>query len=364
MNNTALAIIQPDELDTIQRTGRMLAASGYFDAKGESAQSIAMMATKILAGREMGIGPFAAVNGIHIISGKPSVGANLQASAVKSSGRYDYRVRELTDKACRIEFFERVDGKWESVGVSEFTAEDARKAGTKNMDKYPKNMLFARAMSNGVRFHAPNIFGGNAVYVPEELGADVDDEGNVIEVSGRRVEQATGEILEPVKDIDFGMGKPVNGNGHIDNPFDGEPAYYAAAWQKLTGKHYELVNWIRQLHLKSEQCSKAQYGLVTGIVDALTSNEHNYALSVLCQAEISKANMPSKEAASALLKFLQKEINAIDENGNEIKGNNGKPVKVANPQYRQDMADMITEIAAQMEKLENVELALEPEIAF
>lgn len=172
----------------------------------------------------------------------------------------------------------------------------------------------------------------------------------------RTVDAITGEILEPV----------TNGNGKHDNPFgDTEQPYYVAAWQKLTGKHYDLVNWVRQLHLKNGgPCSKAQYGLVTGIVDALTHNEHNYALSVLCQAEISKANMPSKDAASALLKFLQKEINAVDENGNEIKGDNGKPVKVPNPQYRQDMADMITEIAAQMEKLENVELALEPELAF
>lgn len=179
--STALAMIQPEELDTIQRTGKMLAASGYFDGKGDSVQSIAMMATKILAGREIGIGPFAAVNGIHIISGKPSIGANLLASAVKGSGRYDYRVREMTDKVCRIEFFQREGEKWESLGISEFTADEAKKAQTKNMDKFPKNMLFARAMSNGVRFYTPDVFNGNAVYVPEELGANVDGNGEVIE---------------------------------------------------------------------------------------------------------------------------------------------------------------------------------------
>lgn len=178
--NTALAVIQPDELDTIQRTGRMLAASGYFDGKGEGTQAVAMMATKILAGREIGIGPFASVNGIHIIQGKPSIGANLLASAVKGSGRYDYRVREMTDKVCRIEFLQKTQSGWESLGVSEFTADEARKAGTKNMDKFPKNMLFARAMSNGVRFFVPDVFNGNAVYVPEELGAEVNENGEPI----------------------------------------------------------------------------------------------------------------------------------------------------------------------------------------
>lgn len=188
MNTTALAIIQPDELETIQRTGRMLAASGYFDAKGDSVQAIAMMATKILAGREIGIGPFAAVNGIHIIQGKPSIGANLLASAVKGSNRYDYRVREMSDKVCRIEFFQRVGDKLESLGVSEFTKEEAVKAQTKNLDKFPKNMLFARAMSNGVRWFVPDVFNGNSVYVPEELGAEVDGDGNVIDVTPRRAD--------------------------------------------------------------------------------------------------------------------------------------------------------------------------------
>jgi len=190
--NTALAIIRPEELDTIQRTGKLLAVSGYFDGKGESAQAIAMMATKILAGREIGIGPFASVNGIHIINGKPSIGANLLASAVKGSGRYDYRVREMSDKNCRIEFLQRAADKWESLGVSEFSADDARRAGTKNMDKFPRNMLFARAMSNGVRFYTPDVFNGNAVYVPEELGADVDENGNVVEATYTVVEPPSG----------------------------------------------------------------------------------------------------------------------------------------------------------------------------
>lgn len=215
--STSLALIQPEELDTIQRTGKLLAASGYFDGKGESVQAIAMMATKILAGREIGIGPFAAVNGIHIISGKPSIGANLLASAVKGSGRYDYRVREMNEKICRIEFFQRNGDKLESLGTSEFTAEEARRAGTKNMDKFPKNMLFARAMSNGVRFYVPDVFNGNAVYVPEELGAEVNENGDIITVEARTVETSTGEIIEaPSADIPATVAEWLNASNPVD----------------------------------------------------------------------------------------------------------------------------------------------------
>lgn len=198
MNNTALAIIQPDELDTIQRTAKLLAASGYFATTGDGITSMAQVASKILAGRELGFGPFAAVNGIHIIQGKPTVGANLMAAAVRAHPRYDYKVKTLTDKACVLEFY---DGG-QLAGESSFTVEEAATAELstgKNgatWKKFPRNMLFARAMSNGVRWYAPDIFSGNAVYVPEELGADVDGDGNVIEVVGRRVEPDTDEIID------------------------------------------------------------------------------------------------------------------------------------------------------------------------
>ena len=185
-------------VDDIYRVGKMLALSGYFDAKGSSDMAIAQVCTKILAGREMGYGPFASVQGIHIIQGKPSVSANLMAAAVKGSGRYDYRVRSMGDDAVSIEFFEVANGKRESLGVSSYTLKEAGAAGlTSNptWKKFPRNMLFARALSNGVRWFCPDVFNGSAVYVPEELGANVDGDGNVIDVDYRQVDKATGEVL-------------------------------------------------------------------------------------------------------------------------------------------------------------------------
>ena len=41
----------------------------------------------------------------------------------------------------------------------------------------PQNMLFARAISSGTRLYCPDVFNGNLVYVPEELGAPVDEDG-------------------------------------------------------------------------------------------------------------------------------------------------------------------------------------------
>src|SRR4029077_11710975 len=53
---------------------------------------------------------------------------------------------------------------------SVFTLEDAERAGLRgdNYRKFPRNMLFARAMTNGARVHCPEVFVG-AVYTPDEL---------------------------------------------------------------------------------------------------------------------------------------------------------------------------------------------------
>lgn len=153
-------------LSEITTIGKVFAESGLFADVKNAAQA----AVRIMAGQEIGIPPFAALSGIHIIQGKPTIGAGLMASRVKGSGKYDYKVKEHTDKICSIDFYQGS----EIIGNSTFTIEDAKKAGTKNLDKYPKNMLFARALSNGVKFYTPDIFAG-PVYVPEEMAQVTED---------------------------------------------------------------------------------------------------------------------------------------------------------------------------------------------
>jgi hypothetical protein len=154
---TEIQIMPVAEIQTMAKT---FAESGMFtDAKG-----MAQAFVKIQAGQEIGIPPFAAMSGIHIIQGKPTLGAGLIASALKGSGKYDYRVKEMNDKICSIDFLQGT----EVIGNSSFTIEDAKKALTKNIDKFPKNMLFARAISNGVKWFCPDVFSG-PVYVPEEM---------------------------------------------------------------------------------------------------------------------------------------------------------------------------------------------------
>lgn len=163
-------------IDDLARVSKLLADSGYFTDARDAAQC----GVKVLAGLEMGIGAFSSMAGIHVIKGKPSIGAGLMAAAVKRSGKYNYRVTKHTATECIIDFFER----GEACGTSSFSMDDAKAAGLVNNDNWkraPRNMLFARALSNGVRWYCPDVF-DVSTYVPEELGADVDDEGNLVRV--------------------------------------------------------------------------------------------------------------------------------------------------------------------------------------
>ena len=131
----------------------------------------------ILMGRELGIGPTTALSNIIISAGKPTLGASLVGALIQKSGKYGYTVTEMTDQQVSVEFFEKLanyNGQGvRQLGTSTFTLQDAQRAGlaqSQTWRSYPRNLLLARAITNGARWYCPEVFGG-AVYDPEELGA-------------------------------------------------------------------------------------------------------------------------------------------------------------------------------------------------
>ncbi len=164
-----------DRLTTVQRVGNILAASGYFADVKDMAQA----AVKVMAGEELGIAPVAAVMGINIIKGKVCLSANLIAAQVRRHG-YNFRHTRFDDTGCVLDFYGK-DGAL--LGDSSFTEDDAKKAGVYGdmYKKFPRNMYFSRAMSNGAKWYCPEVMSGLPVYVPEELGAKVDADGDIID---------------------------------------------------------------------------------------------------------------------------------------------------------------------------------------
>lgn len=190
-----------------------LVKSGFF----KECRDVSKAITKIMLGRSMGIDPTNSMMGIFINGqGKLTLSANLMAMRIKTCGKYRYRFVEKTAKACEIEVFERVDDRWESVGTERVTIDDFKHLTTDVWKKYPKNMLFARCISNVAKFFCPDAFGGAPVYLPDEIpnsGLVVDGEtlevvqdDNTIDVEFKTVDgdvekKATREYGELVADL-------------------------------------------------------------------------------------------------------------------------------------------------------------------
>lgn len=178
-------------VDEMIRVANGFWRSGVFKKGGRDNMAAEELFVVILAGQEMGLGPAQAVMGISMIEGKPNMSANIQAALLKASGKYDYTVTWGYDEAmvdqhgnpypnpnwCEITV-KMVEG--EEIGTTRFSMADADRAGLLRASKngkpsnylvYPRNMLFARCISNAVAFFAPDST-MTRTYHEGEIGSD------------------------------------------------------------------------------------------------------------------------------------------------------------------------------------------------
>lgn len=137
-------------------------------------------------GAMLGIHPMAALQGIHIIEGKPSLSANLLAALVRRAG---HRLRVSTTGSwtqgtfvARAELTRADDPDF--TFVVEWGVERAQRAGLTSKSgpwkTYPEAMSKSRAITEVIREGAPDVTLVPA-YSPEELGAsNVDESGELI----------------------------------------------------------------------------------------------------------------------------------------------------------------------------------------
>lgn len=139
-------------------------------------------------GEMLGLHPLTAIQQVHVIEGKLSMSAELmRAQCIRAGHRF--RVIETTPKIARVGI-ERGDdpGHWTEMA---FTIDDAQQAGLTgkgNWSKFPTAMLLARATSAIVRAVCPEVLMGIS-YVPEELGAAIDEDGAPVVIDAPSTEQ-------------------------------------------------------------------------------------------------------------------------------------------------------------------------------
>jgi len=198
---TAQATMTPQLsiLDTIVENtdARKQAEAARADKMTADIYSSNQSAYCIAMGRELGLNAANSLQLIHIIGGKPALSAGARALFLKKSG-YSWGFVAHTDDVCTLRFsfggetMLGFDGK--PVDVS-YTVKDAAKAGYikdgGGWSKTPKNMLFARCISNFHRWHAPEVVGVGLYDVGEAPKMD-----DIISTTEARTRDAVTELRE------------------------------------------------------------------------------------------------------------------------------------------------------------------------
>lgn len=177
-------------------------------------------------GEMLGLTPLAAINGLHIIEGKPTASSGMVSALVRRAG---HRLRAGYDAKTRTGWCEIVrNDDPEFTYRAEWTLQRAVDANLvqiregkpwardkdgrpKPWERYPEAMLKARAITECARDACEEALNG-VRYTPEELGAEVDEVGEPIRVTSVRADQPTGEQpaaapAEPAVDWDAELQK-------------------------------------------------------------------------------------------------------------------------------------------------------------
>jgi hypothetical protein len=163
-------------MSDLERGAKAVAASGLFGMKTVD-QALVLM----LLCQSEGKDPIQAVRQYHIINGRPSMRADaMQAEFQARGGAVEFH--ERTEEACDASFV------WGATRARiRWTMADAKKAGLTAKpgpwQQFPRAMLHARCVSEGVRAVMPGVVAG--IYTPEEVAAfepliveDVDDQAS------------------------------------------------------------------------------------------------------------------------------------------------------------------------------------------
>ena len=152
-------------------------------------------------GDMLGLAPMAAITGIHVIDGKPTASAGLISALVRRAG---HKLRVSGDAASATCEITRADDPGYTFRVT-FTVEDAKTAGLVGKPvwkQYGTSMLKARAITQCARDACEEaLFGLH--YTPEELGAEVDNDGAPVPPPRQEPKPAADPAVEDIQDAEI-----------------------------------------------------------------------------------------------------------------------------------------------------------------
>ena len=162
--STEITLTDPQEGQITFGLAKALAASSWLPKQMQGNPSDVLLA--MLTGRELGIGPMAALRLIYVVEGKPTISGQLQLALLRRAG---HEVIEVEATPQKVVFEGRYHGRGQTIRVT-YTETEARAAGllTKNNWKsYPADMLYWRCVSRLARRLDPTATAG--MYAPADF---------------------------------------------------------------------------------------------------------------------------------------------------------------------------------------------------
>jgi hypothetical protein len=191
---TAYTRSRAEEFEFAQRRAKLYAASGLFrDKKADATTALAQTMVKIDLGESLGFTPAQSLQGVHVINGATAISSALRADRMMRFG-YSWDIEWIEGKGgecegCRLWLKHQgkpmIDRKGQPVSEA-FTKADALKMLTtlwddkggkrrasilekENWQMSPRNMYFARAVTNAQRFYAPHVLSAALPSVEEAM---------------------------------------------------------------------------------------------------------------------------------------------------------------------------------------------------
>jgi len=266
---SALKPIEPNDLSEVMTFAQVAVRGGMFGLR-----SIEEAASRILYGRELGMSAFMSIMSIDVIKGRPGLKAVSIASLIQKSGRFNFRKEKWTDTECVIRFFEN----GEDVGESSFSIADAKRAGlvTKdgNWEKYPRAMLYWRALTQGARAYCPSVFHGPIESV-EEL---IEQTGQVIDVqvvepdppAEVKPEAVPESAAKPAKSVRKAKSEPVAASPEpvadvrAEPPFDEQDAS-----ESIAEKTRKLDEWAERVAKRFDEKGQASFAKAGAVIEEM-----------------------------------------------------------------------------------------------
>lgn len=250
-------------ISDMERMAQAVSKSGLFGIK-QPEQALALM----LIAQAEGLHPAAAARDYHLVQGRPALKADAMLARFQAAGGKVNWI-SYTDDEVKATFSHPAGG---SVTLA-WTIAQAKAAGLTNKDvwrQYPRAMLRARVISEGIRTVYPGVAVG--VYTPEEI-SDFDTKREVKEVSSDSVsitqaaQAAKESVIISTPEVEAEPKAPKPSSTQETTGQDSRETYLArikaAGWTRS-----ELAQFAAQAFQVKEasKLTTEQLGLMCGLV--------------------------------------------------------------------------------------------------